>query len=378
MNLTFAPAELVKFDLLASGIVVTQAAEQFIGEANKGRPMSSADYASTSGLILRLDGDVWVNAPTNEHNANFVDAAPYVLLADDGRLFVDGPHGRVGAHMWLQPDWHERTTTGGDPYRRVGVAHTDRVRVSPIEGCAYTCTFCDLPFEYRYRSKSVDALLETVAAALSDPDQSSGHVLISGGTPRPEDYDYVRECYESILAHFPGVPVDIMMVPLREILDLENLSSLGLQEISINIEIWSRDIARRVMPRKYKQGRDFYLDFLSEAAEILGGGNVRSMLMVGIEPLEETLAGVEAIAQRGCVPVLSPFRPDPATPLRDWPAPSAEFLKTAYSESWAITRHYDVALGPACMPCAHNTLTLPSGLGHGSADTSFGQPRLAG
>ena len=39
------------------------------------------------------------------------------------------------------------------PLTRFGVTHTDRVRVSPIEGCAWKCHFCDLPYEFAYRKK---------------------------------------------------------------------------------------------------------------------------------------------------------------------------------------------------------------------------------
>jgi hypothetical protein len=378
MGITFDLAETIKFDLLASGLRVTPRARDLIDAANHSRALTSADYASTSGLILQLDGDVWVNAPTVEHNANFVADSEYLLDVDGSGLCVRGRAGHVSARMWLQPAWHSGATPSGQPHSRIGVAHGDRVRVSPIEGCAYTCTFCDLPYEFRYRPKDVADLIHVLRLALSDPDQPSAHILISGGTPRPEDYAYVRDCYEAVLTEFPGVPVDIMMVPLREVLDLPTLRSLGLREVSINLEIWSNEVARRIMPRKHKQGRDHYLDYLSEAAEVLGGHNVRSMLMLGLEPLEDTLAGVAEIASRGCVPVLSPFRADPSTPLRGWPVPSAAEIAEAYRRAWEITAAAGVPLGPSCMPCAHNTVTLPARRGHGSATMAYGTPHLVG
>jgi hypothetical protein len=82
------------------------------------------------------------------------------------------------------------------------------------------------------------------------------------------------------------------------------------------------------------------------------------MLMLGIEPIEDTLEGVEAIASLGCVPVLSPFRPDPSTPLRDWPVPTARFLRSAYERAREITARHGVPDLPRS--CAHNTLTTPA------------------
>ena len=141
------------------------------------------------------------------------------------------------------------------------------------------------------------------------------------------------------------------------------------------MEVWGDATARRVMPRKHKQGRDHYLDYLAHGARVLGGHRVRSMLMLGLEPLEETLEGVEAIAELGCVPVLSPFRPDPSTPLRDWAVPSAALLREAYVRAREITERYGVPLGPPCLPCAHNTLTFPTGTGHGDAHVRHTEPR---
>ena len=147
--------------------------------------------------------------------------------------------------------------------------------------------------------------------------------------------------------------------PLHEVLDIDRLAQLGLVEVSINMEIWNEAVARRVMPRKHKQGREHYLDYLRHAASVLGGGRVRSMLMLGLEPVESTMEGVEAIAELGCVPVLSPFRPDPSTPLRDWPVPTAFRISTriesAEDSTFEILASWIAIVVPsrlATVPCA--------------------------
>jgi hypothetical protein len=376
MTSTLTVAEDMKLGLLAEGVSLTQDALDHIAAFNGDRALTPADYASTSGVILRLDGDVWVNAPISAFNNNFVTTPSYALQSGEGGLVVTGHGAAVSAEFWLQPTYHGQSNAAGEAYNSYVFTHTDRVRVSPIEGCAFTCTFCDLPYEFRYRSKSVDGLLDAINTALHDPVQPASHILISGGTPRPAEYAYVREVYEATITTFPDVAVDIMMVPLSEVLDIEWLASLGVAEVSINLEVWSDETARRVMPRKHKQGRQYYLDYLRHAAAILGGGRVRSMLMLGIEPLEDSLEGIEAIASLGCVPVLSPFRPDPSTPLRNWPAPSTKFLRSAYVRAREITTRYGVPLGPPCIPCAHNTLTMPATHGNGDAHSSFGEPRM--
>ena len=71
-----------------------------------------------------------------------------------------------------------------------------------------------------------------------------------------------------------------------------------------------------------------------------------------------TLAGVGAIAERGGVPVLSPFRPDPATPLRDRKPSGAAELEQTYLRAVDVAASRGGVLGPDCAPCTHNTLSF--------------------
>ena len=368
-------AERLKFVLFDEGVLITDAAQTWIDERNDGRPMTPSDYASTSGIILELDGDVWVNAPVTLYNPNFVTAPSIRLDADPEGLFLAVGEEQVRARFWLPPSYHDHDNHAGEPYNSYGFTHTDRVRVSPVEGCAITCRFCDLPYEFRYRTKRVEGIVDTVATALGDPIQPAHHVLISGGTPRPDDYDYVNEVYESVATTFPDTPVDVMMVPMEGLLDPTRLREIGIHELSINIEVFNQDIARKMMPRKHSQGRETYLDFIEDASEVFGPGRVRSMLMVGLEPMDDTLEGVAAVARRGGVPVLSPFRPDPATPLRERRPPDARTMQETYLRALEITRELDAKLGPACIPCTHNTLTLAD-TGTGDASVRHGEPHL--
>jgi hypothetical protein len=368
-------SEELKIRLLADGITIQPAARAYIDEANDGRAMTPADYASTSGLILELDDDVWVNAPFSDHNPNFVAAPPFALTIRDGHLVVVGDELESTARMWIPPAYHGESNEAGEPYNSYAFTHADRVRISPIEGCAMTCKFCDLPYEFRYRTKRIEGLVDALKVARADPIQPASHVLISGGTPRAADFDYVRDVYEAVLTQLPDMAVDIMMVPVDGLLDIPRLFELGVNELSINIEVFNRDRARKIMKKKFDIGLDHYLDFIESSGNVLGRGRVRSMLLVGIEPIEDTIAGVRAIAERGGVPVLSPFRPDPLTPMRDEHPPTADVLREAYAASKDVCDEFDVPLGPSCIPCSHNTLTYARS-GHGDAHRHYGPIRM--
>jgi hypothetical protein len=355
--------ERAKIELMTFGMKVDGSARKAI-EGDEKRPLTLADYASTSGISMVLEQDIWVNVPIADHNPNFVDETPFTLGFSDGRFFVRTPRKDFEVKPIPVPAYHNGNAESGELYTNLAITHTDRVRISPIGGCAITCTFCDLPYEFTYRKKDVNDLVESVGVALTDSVQPARHVLISGGTPRKSDYGYQNEVYGAVARAFPQTDVDIMMVPMPELLDPSRLHSQGIYGLSINLELWNERLRREYMKGKGSLNREVYLDFIENASSIFGEGNVRSLLMVGIEPMEDTLRGVEALAQRRCDPVLSPFRPDPATPLRDRSPPSVEFLTETYERAREIVGRYGgVKLGPRCIPCMHNTLTFPDDSG---------------
>jgi len=360
MATTLSSAQRLKFQLLAEGIEISPLARKALREATSQSDLTPADYASTTGLILELDDDVWVNAPINDHNPNFVSGSRFVLDYGVDGLCVQGAGLASPARFWPPPRYHGQKERFG-PLNNFVVTHGDRARLSPVRGCAMTCTFCNIPYDDPldvYGTKPIDALLGAARIAIRDERQPAHHMLISGGTPKRPDFGFMQELYQRVLLEFPDIPVDIMMVPLPGLLDLPLLDKLGLNEISINIEVFSQTHAMQIMRHKYNQGLDFYLDFIAQAAEVLGPGRVRSMLMVGLEPMEMTLAGVAAIAERGGVPVLSPFRPDPATPLGDRKPAGAAELEHTYLRAVDVAASHGAVLGPDCPPCTHNTLSF--------------------
>jgi hypothetical protein len=351
-------AQRLKFRLLAEGVSLSAAARDRLDGLRGERKLTPADYPSTTGLILRLEDEVWVNAPIAEHNHNFVVDPRNVLDASPDGFVVRSGGLESAAAVWLPPLYHDRNLSSGRPANHFVFTHGDRVRLSPIRGCAMRCTFCNVPYEDRYGTKPVDAMLEALDQAFSDPLQPAHHLLISGGTPIPRDVGFLRDVYERVLLQFRGRDVDIMMAPVDGLFDLPRLKALGLHEVSINIELSNPSIARRLMPQKHRQGLTHYLNVINEAASVLGPGRVRSMIMVGLEPREDTLAAVSGVLRAGGVPVLSPFRPDPSTPLRDVPPWSAEEYEELFLRATEMAAAWDVELGPSCPPCTHNTLTL--------------------
>ncbi len=362
----FEKLQQLKTELLAEGLAVDQETRnELVGENGA---LTLGDYASTNGVSVDLGGDVFVNAPIEEYSPNFVsEKAPHRLIVACGRAAINGRLGEFPVDVLPVPRYHDQLLEDGSPITNIVNTHTDRARISPIIGCAIKCNFCNIPFETGYIGrKSIPNILKAAGVAMQDPDLPAQHMLISGGTPRKKDYGYERDVYGKIVEANPGVDVDIMMVPLPGLLDPQALKDAGVHGLSINLELYNKQIALDTMLSKAKASRELYLDFIEKAVEIFEEpGKVRSLLMVGIEPMEDTLKGVEELAKRGCDPVLSPFRPDSVTPMKEHKPPTAEQLIETWKRAQEITEKYrtlnGVVLGPRCIPCMHNTLTFPDG-----------------
>lgn len=82
---TLKEVELLKIVLLNSGMNVSDAARKAI-EGDDKRPLTLADYASTSGISMELENDVWVNAPIKDYNPNFVSESQFTLDFVNGEV----------------------------------------------------------------------------------------------------------------------------------------------------------------------------------------------------------------------------------------------------------------------------------------------------
>lgn len=348
-------AEILKIELFAKGMKITPKAKKVFTE-NKKRPITLAEYSTTSGIPLKLEGNIWVNAPFLE---SFCKNSDIVLDFDGKNFFLIWLGVKYLVRPMPVPSYFNKKNKKGIPYINLGVTHTDRIRISPIQGCFYSCKFCDLNRKL-YKKNDIGDLIEVINVAINDKILPAKHGIISGGTPRPEDREYFLKVMEEI-PKAVSIPMDAFIAPWVGIDYIEKLYNYGINELSINIEIWNNKVARSLMPQKAAIGRKHYLEFIKRAVEVFGRNRVRSIIMIGLEPTRDLLLAVESLAKIGCNPVLSPFRPSPKTVLANLTPPGAKQMIRAYEKSKEIVDRYGVKLGPGCASCQHNTLTFSDG-----------------
>jgi hypothetical protein len=351
----------LKVALLAEGLRVK------LGSlANELRPVLRTRSGSCGGLDLVLPDGTWVNAPVRE---SFALRSRFELIEDGGRAWVVSREDRVPVELAPAPAYYGARTAGGKPMKRIGSLCSDRVGIGITNTCTFwmseadRCKFCSIGLNVRdERSrKAPQDVLETVIAAVADPDAPARHVLLGGGTPDGDDAGAIEISeLTALIKSRCDVSVYAMIAPPRDLGYLDLLANAGVDEIGINIEVFSDEAARHFIPGKHASTNiDGYWRALHRCVELFGPINTRSITVVGLEDPQITLQGVGRLAEAGVMPILSPLRPLDGTQLEGFSALDADQLWELTLAANDIAGEHDMPLGPVCIACQSNTLTVP-------------------
>jgi hypothetical protein len=319
-------------------------------------PLTIHEYATTGGVTLRM-GDVFLNAPFDDWYCDRSEAL--LAVGAGGGLAVRYAGREVPCEVLPLPGYLGQKNRLGELVSATTMSHGDRIRVSPISGCTLDCRFCDLP-ALRYTRHSAEQVLASIEVAKLDQNLPAHHLLISGGSPGPAHFDWFDDVVCTVAAG-AGLPTDVMMSPREGSLDyIERYVRAGVTGFSFNLEVYGEQRALEIMPRKHTRSTPHMARTIDAALSALGrDGRVRSIVIIGLEDVEPTLAAIDFIASLGADPVLSPFRPAQKTDLERWEPPTEAYLRKVYSAALDIAATYDVRLGPRCIPCQHNVLVMP-------------------
>lgn len=360
----------LKINLMQQGAVFTQEAKSRMCRNRFGH-FTFKDYATTGGVVMQINDRFYANVPPKFENTPFcIDFAEdrFVLKYDDNILAKN-----ITIIPVPQYALENTLLDGAIPVRELVMIHADRMRISPIHGCAYHCQFCTCNNQ-RYMEIPIDKLDRAVQVALKDPNNAPRHILISGGTPREEkdSFEYLNAVYRFFPDKYAEFEFDVMLSPrgrhsIRPDKDgyIDFLKYLHddcrISTMSINLELYNEELRREFIPDKWEIGKENYLLFIEEAVGIFGEGKVRSSLIAGLEEKEDTLQGVKELADCGCIPVLSAFVPAQGTFMERYSKPEADFLLDIVHEAAHIAHSKGTILGPLCRPCTHNSLTEEKG-----------------
>ena len=165
-------------------------------------------------------------------------------------------------------------------------------------------------------------------------ERSAQGVQITGGSTHQSEVECRRitEFLGAIdrnvgLSNVPG-EILVYVTPMTDLGAVDEIFAAGADRVSMSVEIWDTDIARKVMPGKSKYvNRREHLSCLEHIANKHGIGKACSNFIIGLEPPESFLRGAESLARRGVVPIASVWMPFGRPVLGAMKAPGLQYYR---------------------------------------------------
>lgn len=352
-------ASKIKISLINQGVHLTSSSRRYL---MWGAQMKTSEYFS---LDIIFENGIYANCPTC---VKLVNLSPFALEYDyKVGLYLSYYESFLSkVRLSEKPTLKKRVTSSGCELCNIAFFSTDRLRLQNSPTCVFNntksgCRFCevcdwDLKFNENDILETIDSCFELDASAFN-------HILIGGRshTVGQESETILKMC-KRIKSYRSDIPIYLMCLPPKSMDDIKSYYDGGVTEFGFNIEIFDRSIARKIMPGKGSIPLQNYLESLEYAVSLCGNnGAVRSAFIVGLEPTDSLLAGIETVCKIGVAPILSAFRPIKGTPMQHCvPLTSAELFSIT-KEAENIARNHSLSLGPNCIPCQNNTLNIING-----------------
>jgi Radical SAM superfamily len=285
----------------------------------------------------------------------------YRLRAVDGKPVIFRDQAPVAPIEFYKRDErvHSGNTSDGTPFDRIasfdpeGSVHVFFSNECDLKGTGQDCKFCNINSTAdAYRAKNIFLKTPRQVAEVYAAAYHAGygnHIRLTGGfIPERREVDYYLDVAEEIkertgLEQIHGLAV--IGAP-QDLTVIEKYKEAGWSNLSINIEIWNRDIFNVICPGKAKRsgGWEHWVKALEYAVQVFGKGNVRSNIVAGLEPKASTLEGLEYLASIGVICYAGAWCPNPGSELEGHRSPEA---------AW----HYDLTLKSAGILAKHGFTT---------------------
>ena len=332
------PCEL-EIDLLCKGIRIDPSCTL----ESDARIFARTRAGLGSGLELVIpapEKDIWVNVPVEE---DFATSSPYRLEKGlEGYAVVDEREGALSYTVRIphQPKWYTMATSKGTPMSKVGVLQGTYLGIYVSNSCLYWysnpsqgCKFCTTGLNVGVNEvvdKDLDDVVETALAAKREDGVTFVH--FNSGYQVDKGLDNVAP-YVKAVKERVGALVGVQVMPARDLWKYDWLIDLGTDHFSFCYEFQNPEYFTRFCPGKAATvGQRAFFGAMEYCARKMGKGRNSGEIIAGVEPIEDTLKGIDYITSVGCFPTVCIFRPVIGAEMERFPSPP-------YEEMVAVMRH---------------------------------------
>ncbi len=240
---------------------------------------------------------------------------------------------------WIsRPTYYEKTTSDGVPMLKIGqIGGADCFFVCYNNYCSHfakgnECLFCNLvdttkKYHTVITRKVARQVGETANAAFEEG--VAKHILLTGGCFGNErETDVVCSILKSVkkATGFDRVPGVLLPSPPGNMDDLKRYFDEGITALAFSLEIWDKEFYRAFCPGKSEATpREKFIEVIRESAKIFGAGNVYAVFVMGLEPRDSLMEGIDLLSDLGAHIVPFVWSPNPGSRLYGHRAPFGEW-----------------------------------------------------
>ncbi len=337
----FANPGRTKLALVSHGVSLPEGlrdASRWVAQAN----------ASEAVIDLRLPSGHFATVPVAQP---YTEQSPISLTQEDADGCAELRWGgeKLDVQLLPAPAFYTRKARSGARMGSFASLHENLLMLHPLMGCGFfagegqACQYC------QYDSMLNDAvpplrdpleLVEVVRAALAEREVDTVY-LYNGYAPGDDaGLNRLVPVIALLRRHLGYRQIALETVAPADVSVIDNLYAAGLDIFVCNLELHDPDRFAEICPGKQAHGgQQAIWKALEHARKVFRAGTVVSNLIVGLEPLDATRAGIDALLARGVVPLLQPFRPLPGTPLASLPVPLLAEVEQAFLYLYGALQH---------------------------------------
>ncbi|HKB16939.1 MAG TPA: radical SAM protein [Planctomycetota bacterium] len=315
-----------------------------------------------SGLELVLPGrlkDIWMNAPVEE---DFAQASPYRLVKEGAGYHLLDERGplRYPVRIPPEPAWYERRTARGTPMQDVGVLQGTYLGIYISNSCGYwwmrgegkealNCAFCTTGYNVGVNERVEKAVEDVVEVAAAAKAEGCTFTHFNTGFHGGRDLEMVAP-YVAAVKERVGQLVGVQALPARpaDYWKYDWLLDLGANHFSFCWEFHHPDWFARLCPGKRATlGQETFLRALEYCQRRMPKGACSGEIIAGVEPIEWTLRGIDAITDLGAFPTVCIFRPCIGSDMEHVLSPRSEDMVEVMRHMYEACRAKGIPIGAA-------------------------------
>jgi len=325
-----------KLALVSRGLALPDGlpdASRYVAQAN----------AAESVVDVRLPSGQFCTVPVGQP---FTEASGFALRMVDGNAELHCGGEMQPVKLLEAPKYYRRKTRSGARMGSFSSLHDRLLMLHPLMGCGFfarpgmACGYCQYDSMLNQAEPPMRdplELVEVVRAALAERDIDTVY-LYNGASPGDDaGLSRLIPVIALLRKHLGHQQIALETVAPRNVQVIDDLYAAGLDIFVCNLEVNDAVRFTEVCPGKQQEGgQQAVWRALEHAQAVFRPGSVVSHLIVGLEPLSSTIEGMQKLIACGVVPLLTPFRPLPGTPLADCDLPSLDDVEQALLQQYEL------------------------------------------